>query len=222
MDAAFADPERAALRPRVTGSPINALVLDDSKFDRQRLRRLSRETGLPIYLDEVGSLEALRELLDLDQFDVILIDYRLNAGDGIEALEMVRSHPRNAHVPAIIVTGIEDPAIAVKAMRLGCSDLLSKSDMTADTLAAAVASALTKSGSGLALDKHKQEIAQAVLTELREKLQPELAALVRAVRTLRASSAYDTAHLRGDLEQLEVRCVHLWSEFGKMGHARPH
>ena len=32
-------------------------------------------------------------------------------------------------------------------------------------------------GSGLALDKHKQEIAQAGLTELREKLQPELAAL---------------------------------------------
>lgn len=96
MQSAAIDQSRT--RVTVTGQAINALIRDDSKFDRKR--RMTRDSGLPIYLDEVTALDGLRALLD--EFDVILLNYRLNTGDGIEALAMVRTHPRNAMCPTIM------------------------------------------------------------------------------------------------------------------------
>ncbi|MEO8244104.1 MAG: response regulator [bacterium] len=221
MYAAVAESEWSSPRPNVTGQPINALILDDSKFDRHRIRRLSRETGMAIYLDEVATIAGLQDLLDEDQFDIILLDYRLNVGDGLEALEMVRKHPKNAHVPTIMVTGVADPDVAIRAMRLGCSDFLAKSQMTAETLRQAVASAIEKSGMAQGTERRKSEMAQAlshaILAQFREALQPELAGVVRNVRTLRTSLEYPDLDLPAELDKLEARCVSLWSALTKLG-----
>lgn len=62
---------------------IQALLLDDSSFDGQRIRQLgARITDLPLTLDEVGTLAELETALARRAYDVILVDYRLAEGTG--------------------------------------------------------------------------------------------------------------------------------------------
>lgn len=224
MQTAVFAADGATLHPLIPGTPINALVLDDSTFDRRRIRRLSKQTGLPIFLDEAGSIEAMRELLNIDQFDVILLDYRLPSGDGIEALEMVRNHPTNSHVPTIMVTGIEDPEVVVRAMRLGCSDFLAKDDITAQSLAQAVTAAIERSHLIEGSRDRKREItrhlSREIVTEFREALQPELAGIVRDLRAIRSMQGPGGTDLGAQLDRLEARCVSLWSALGLLGLAK--
>lgn len=220
MHSAAAAIDQSKSRRAVTGQPINALILDDSKFDRQRIRRMTRESGLPIYLDEVTSIDGLRALLDEDEFDVILLDYRLNAGDGIEALEMVRTHPRNALCPTIMVSGVADPDVAIRAMRLGCSDYLAKSHIDADSLKEAVVGAIEKAGVMRGSEKRKSEMMQAlvkaVLAQVRESLQPEMAAMARAIRDLRAQMDHPDLDLEPALDGLETRALAMWSLLSRL------
>lgn len=224
MQTATVRMDGAMMLPMIPGVPINALVLDDSHFDRRRIRRLSKQTGLPIYLDEASTIEALADLLNLDRFDVILLDYRLPTGDGIEALEMVRNHPKNGHVPTIMVTGVDDPDIVVRAMRLGCSDFLTKDDITAQSLGQAITEALERTGAADGNQHLKradtQKMSHDIVTEFREALQPELAGIVRDLRTLRSSLDYPVLDLPAELERLEARCVSLWSAMGLLGLAK--
>lgn len=222
---AAAHASRSNPLPRLTDMPINALLLDDSKFDRQRLRRMGRDSGLPLYLDEVSTIEGLSEQMDEAQFDVILLDYRLTVGDGIEALEVVRNHPRHAQVPTIMVTGLAEPEVAIRAMRLGCSDFLLKSQITAESLRKAVLAAIEKSALAVQSDDDRsrqiQGLSQAILMQIRKTLQPELAGLMRAARRIRTSRDLRDFNLPGELELLELRCGGLWSVLSGLDNNKP-
>ncbi|MEZ0267431.1 MAG: response regulator [Phycisphaerae bacterium] len=64
--------------------------------------------------------------------DVVLVDYRLGAGDGIAfTREMVS---RGCKAPVILLTGENDRAIDFAAMAAGAADFLSKTHLTADLI----------------------------------------------------------------------------------------
>jgi len=59
-----------------------------------------------------------------DSLQLILLDYRLGDGTGLDVLEEVRS--RGLQMPVIIMTSFNDVRTAVKAMRLGVFDYITK------------------------------------------------------------------------------------------------
>jgi len=67
--------------------------------------------------------DALKEMA-IHHFDIVLLDLRLPGISGIEVLEAVRSAYPDTSV--IVITGIDDLEIAVKAMQLGASDYIVK------------------------------------------------------------------------------------------------
>lgn len=140
---------------------VKALLLDDSNFDRARIRRMSQKTGLAIELDEVGSIAELEVALKRERYDLIMIDYRLPVGDGMEALDHVLQNPLNRDAGKIMITGDNAQATAVMAMRGGCHDFLTKEDMDAEVLNDAMVNAMT-------LARHRQEL------ELRANHQREI------------------------------------------------
>lgn len=144
MQTAVLEIDRSFPHPLLGEPLINALILDDSKFDRRRIQRISRDMGLPILLDEVASITALRAILDEDSFDLIILDYRLTEGDGLQALALVRTHPAQALCATIMLAGGDDPDVARQALLNGCSDYLSKSQLTAQGLRRAVMEALDR------------------------------------------------------------------------------
>jgi len=124
---------------------VRALLLDDSSFDRARIRRMSTKSPVPVQLDEVGSIEELDHAVHAQRYDLILIDYRLPVGNGMQALDHILNTPKNRDAGKIMITGDCTVDTAVQALRGGCHDFLNKSEMTADVLNTAMTNALTLS-----------------------------------------------------------------------------
>jgi signal transduction histidine kinase len=99
---------------------IKILNLEDSELDRMALERTVREKGLPYDLDHASTLARARVLLEREKYDVVLIDYRMPDGTGLELLKEI------AHIPSIFVTGSGDEIVAVKAMKGGAYDYVIK------------------------------------------------------------------------------------------------
>jgi CheY-like chemotaxis protein len=122
---------------------VRALLLDDSNFDRARIRRLSQRTGLCVELDEVGSIDELDYAVTQERYDLIMIDYRLPVGDGMQALNVVLQNPQNCDAGKIMITGDNAQETAIKAMRGGCHDFLTKQSIDAEALTQAMINAMT-------------------------------------------------------------------------------
>jgi DNA-binding NtrC family response regulator len=103
-------------------APIRVLVADDEKNLRDLIvRELERKgheaEGVP---DGKAALERLRE----DVPDVLLLDMRMPRMEGIEVLRTLGEMPEAPQV--IVMTGFQDVANAVEAMKLGAYDYLTK------------------------------------------------------------------------------------------------
>lgn len=210
MDLAAEDDRERPAYLAASGT-LNALLLDDSEFDRRRIRRLSRQTDLPIALGEVASIDALPGMLEREDFDVILLDFVLPEGDGLEALEIVRRNGRNAGCPVIMVAGGEEPQVALRALREGCTDYIAKQELNARRLQAAILTALDAARSPRERAGDIRGATRRAMEDHACALQPELARLVRDMRSLRAGAGRSGAEMAAGLEELEKRCLALWT-----------
>lgn len=146
---------------------VKTLLLDDSTFDRARIRRMSQNTSLMVALTEVSSIAEMKEAVAREVFDLILIDYRLPQGDGLEVLAHIQASTLNSDVATIMITGNGDMETAVTAMRNGCHDFLTKEAMTAEQLRFAMVGAMEAAAEQrdlLAQTAHQREVIKQGLT----------------------------------------------------------
>ena len=112
----------------------DVLILDDSVFDRKRLKRaLDKSPGL-FTVTEIGSLQNLQESLDAKHFDILFVDYGLGDGNGLEALKIIQSSELNRNAFNIMVTGTDSSRLAVSALKGGFHDFVNKDDLSPKTL----------------------------------------------------------------------------------------
>jgi DNA-binding NtrC family response regulator len=99
------------------------LVVDDEKFQRDIIKTiLSRESGYQV--QTAGNLTDAGNLLEEDDFDVVLTDLKLKNEDGLDLLKHIKESGRDCAV--IIMTAHGSIASAVEAMRQGAYDYLTK------------------------------------------------------------------------------------------------
>jgi DNA-binding NarL/FixJ family response regulator len=79
--------------------------------------------------------EGITQAADWPELDVVLVDYRLGAVDGIAGMRLLGA--RFPLVARVLISGDEDPALAARARSAGASGFLGKS-MTIDALLAAL------------------------------------------------------------------------------------
>jgi len=89
------------------------------------------------------------ECIDLDQPDLVLLDLSLPHCDGLETYR--RMHARLPDTPVIILTGREDEAAGVEAVKEGAQDYLLKDHVDADNLARSIRYAVERNSAQLAL-----------------------------------------------------------------------
>src|SRR5688572_15039592 len=58
--------------------------------------------------------------------DVILLDIMMPGMDGFEVCEKLKSSPKTAHIPVVMVTALDQPADRVRGLRAGADDFLTK------------------------------------------------------------------------------------------------
>lgn len=161
--------------------PIRALVLDDDAFDRTRIRRFTEKSDLDIVIEEAPSLTAMAEILDRESFDVIMIDYNLAEGDGLDALQMIQGDTRNKDAAVIMISGQEQTAVAVSAFRQGCQDFLNKHELSVESLRHSMLTAMSQNDARhffnpMGSDAFREAIEAAVVQSFQsEKVQAAIA-----------------------------------------------
>ncbi|MES2416588.1 MAG: sigma-54 dependent transcriptional regulator [Bacteroidota bacterium] len=72
----------------------------------------------------ITTVQQAAKTLDGQEFDLLLIDYRLPDGTGLEVLSKVRQ--KGITIPIIIMTSFNDVRTAVKSIQLGAADYITK------------------------------------------------------------------------------------------------
>lgn len=98
------------------------LIVDDEYLIRWSLSENLKEEGLKCLTAETG--EQAVELFRSELPDVVILDIKLPGISGIEVLERIKEVERD--VPVIMVTATSQVDVAVKAMKLGAYDYISK------------------------------------------------------------------------------------------------
>lgn len=104
----------------MTEQRIRVLLVDDDKVDRMAVERLVQDKGLSYDLKTAASMAEGIEQIDKFKFDVILLDYQLGDGTGLDLMKEIKE------TPVVFVTGSGSEEIAVQAMREGAYDYLIK------------------------------------------------------------------------------------------------
>ncbi len=100
---------------------LDVLLVENDQLDQRAFTRLVTREQLPYEYVIAGSVAAGVALLHQRHFDIVLIDYNLGDGTGLDVLKSVPSE-----TAAIFITGTGSEEIAVQAMRAGANDYLIK------------------------------------------------------------------------------------------------
>ena len=103
---------------------INVLLVDDHTIVRKGLRLILE---LHDRIDVCGEVENLKEMMDIipDSCpDVILLDYKLPDGDGVEGCRKIKG--QFPHIKILILTAYSQDHIVMEAIRAGADGYLLK------------------------------------------------------------------------------------------------
>jgi two-component system response regulator HydG len=98
------------------------LIIDDDVDICALLKRFLERNGYEVSTSFKGQ-EGLQQFSTAD-FDVVLTDYRLPDMDGIDVLKSIKKIKPN--IPVIVITGYSDVGQAVKVIRLGAFEYVTK------------------------------------------------------------------------------------------------
>lgn len=66
------------------------------------------------------------EICDQTQVDLILLDIMMPGIDGFEVCDRLKSNPKTAHIPVVMVTALDQPSDRVRGLKAGADDFLTK------------------------------------------------------------------------------------------------
>lgn len=107
-----------------TGSSPKILAVDDNPTNRQLVQAMLKTGGYDTLLAQAGP-EAL-DLFQKHEPDLVLLDVRMPGMDGFEVCRRIRSLPRGAKTPIMLVTALTDFGSVQSAIELGADDFLAK------------------------------------------------------------------------------------------------
>src|SRR5258706_14022143 len=64
--------------------------------------------------------------IDEAQPDIVLLDVMMPGMDGLEVCRRIKSNPKTAHVPVVMVTALDQPSDRVAGLEAGADDFLTK------------------------------------------------------------------------------------------------
>jgi signal transduction histidine kinase len=114
-------------------APLEILIIDDNKIDREAIRRSLKALGLgdTCRLHEADSGRAGLEFIAGKNLDCVFLDYRLPDMDGIALLKQLYDSKTDlCKSPVVMLTGQGSEAVMLEALRWGAQDYLLKDNIT--------------------------------------------------------------------------------------------
>lgn len=128
---------------------MKVLIIDDDEDLRNLLAHHLKQEWPDVQVEQFDPLE--RDMPDasfaLGAYDVVILDYMLGRGDGLEWLQQFKK--RADCPPVLFLTGAGNEVIAVRAMKAGADDYQRKQELTREKLVSSVHE-LTRGAAGKA------------------------------------------------------------------------
>ncbi|UUL83002.1 response regulator [Sphingomonas qomolangmaensis] len=126
---------------------MKILFIEDDPMNRRVVRDMLDVAGATM-AEADRAEEGLRQI-DVDDFDVVLVDLRMPGMDGFEAIGRIRARPdAKANLPLIVVTADTAVDLAERCMAIGADAVIFK-PVAMDALFDAIGSVLArKAGDG--------------------------------------------------------------------------
>ena len=100
------------------------LVVDDTEENRDVLARRLESQGYTVTV-AVNGRQAL-EILQVNEFDLVLLDIMMPEVNGYEVLQRVKADPRLKHIPVIMISALSELDSVARCIELGAEDYLPK------------------------------------------------------------------------------------------------
>ena len=102
----------------------NVLLIEDEDSIRRVLKKVLHEDNQTYKFTEAVDGQEGISMVKKQEFDLILCDIKMPKKDGIEVLDFIRNH--SPTIPVVMISGHGNLETAVKAMRMGAFDYISK------------------------------------------------------------------------------------------------
>jgi len=181
--------------------PIQVLLVEDNPTDVLLLQEvLETATSAQFKLTPEERLAEGLKRLGEGRFDVLLLDLGLPDSQGLETF--VRAHEAAPGVPIVVLTGLADETLAVRAVQAGAQDYLIKGQIDDAGLARAIRYAVERKRAAEALAAKNEEL-KAMSQQLWQ------AAKLATMGELAASIAHE---LNNPLQTVSLRVETLLAE----------
>jgi DNA-binding NtrC family response regulator len=184
-------------------STTRVLVVDDDRPIREAIEEIFAESGLEVHAVQDG--EAALRFVNTLTPDIVLLDVKLPGKNGLEIFpRLQKCLPPGT--PIIILTGADDAATAVRAMRLGAYDYVTK-PFRYDDLRARVERAVKQRMRGAPAGLRRRQGADALAEQMGES--PQVQRVIEQVRQVAASNV--TVLIQGETgtgKELIARAIH--------------
>jgi Flp pilus assembly CpaE family ATPase len=151
------------LEPASTGSPQDGesapkiLLVEDNPADARLVQEtLASQSIAKFKVVHVGRLGPALERLSEEHFDVVLLDLSLPDSRGLDTLARMRR--QTASVPIVVLSGLADETVAMKAVREGAQDYLVKGNTDGNALARCIRFAIERHLGSSARSHEEQRI----------------------------------------------------------------
>jgi len=104
---------------------LRVLVVDDQESMRWIIVGHLKTLGISL-VAQAGSKDAALEALKSTRFDLILSDFNMDNGTGLDLLKAVRANPLTRKTPFIMITGNADAEIVSAVLQAGVNNYVVK------------------------------------------------------------------------------------------------
>lgn len=126
------------------------LLVEDDASAATILSQVLSSVGNDVEIADDGR-QALSKIGEFNP-DVVLLDLQMPGRDGFELARLIRVNPRQALIPIIMMSGLSDREVRLRAMHCGADDFIAKPLTTEDLF--------TRIGNAMRLLKLRREMAE--------------------------------------------------------------
>lgn len=111
--------------PLVEDAIVNVLFIEDDRMNRRVVKDMLDVAGATMV--EAESAERGLEIIDEQDFAIVLVDLRMPGMDGVTAIEHIRARTdAKGRVPIIVVTADIAPDLRERCLAAGADDVIFK------------------------------------------------------------------------------------------------
>jgi serine phosphatase RsbU (regulator of sigma subunit) len=138
-------------------TPLKVLLIEDNPLDARLIQIMVAEAGAGLFqMERVERVSDGMERLKQGDIEMVLLDLSLPDSHGLGTFERV--HKAFPKVPIIVMSGLDDQAVAVRAVHEGAQDFLVKGQVNGPLLIRAMRYALERMRTAEQLARYAAEL----------------------------------------------------------------